>query len=136
MAQEYGSKSNYRYLEDELPEHTALISYETMLKENSCKWQSDDCKVMNWTYHLKDDYFIDPQGVRFSFYAYRKCKDKYRFVREFKEYKANKYDNNFKIDHRAFTKSGNPRKISINEKKRLVKSKERFSLISSILKDL
>ncbi|MDV7758889.1 hypothetical protein GA702_12045, partial [Liquorilactobacillus mali] len=38
----YGSESNYRYFEDELPEHTALIPYGTMLKENSRKWQSDD----------------------------------------------------------------------------------------------
>ncbi|QFQ74133.1 IS1182 family transposase [Liquorilactobacillus mali] len=121
----YGSESNYRYFEDELPEHTALIPYGTMLKENSRKWQSDDRKVMNWTYHPKDDYFIDPQGVRFSFYAYRKRKDKYGFVREFKEYKANKYDNDFQVDHRAFTKNGNPRKISINDAWEYFKAKER-----------
>ena len=29
----YGSESNYRYLEDMLPEHTALIPYSTMLKK-------------------------------------------------------------------------------------------------------
>nr|AJA34120.1 transposase [Liquorilactobacillus mali KCTC 3596 = DSM 20444] len=121
----YGSESNYRYFEDELPEHTALIPYGTMLKENSRKWQSDDRKVMNWTYHPKDDYFIDPQGVRFSFYAYRKRKDKYGFVREFKEYKANKYDNDFQVDHRAFTKNGNPRKISVNDAWEYFKAKER-----------
>lgn len=33
----YGSESNYRYLEDELSQHTALIPYGTMLKENSRK---------------------------------------------------------------------------------------------------
>lgn len=80
---------------------------------------------MNWAYHPKDDYFIDPQGVRFSFYAYRKRKDKYGFVREFKEYKANKYDNDFQVDHRAFTKNGNPRKISINDAWEYFKAKER-----------
>ncbi|GEO79444.1 transposase [Companilactobacillus mindensis DSM 14500] len=80
---------------------------------------------MNWAYHPKDDYFIDLRGVRFSFYAYRKRKDKYGFVREFKEYQANKYDNDFKIDHRAFTKNGNPRKISINSAWEYFKAKER-----------
>lgn len=33
----YVSESNYRYLEDVLPEHTALIPYSTMLKEKSKK---------------------------------------------------------------------------------------------------
>ncbi|USJ87947.1 transposase [Lactiplantibacillus pentosus] len=80
---------------------------------------------LNWAYHPKDDYFIDLQGVRFSFYAYRKRKDKYGFVREFKEYQANKYDNDFKIDHRAFTKNRNPRKISINSAWEYFKAKER-----------
>ncbi|MGK0607437.1 transposase, partial [Enterococcus gilvus] len=38
----YGSEQNYRYLEDELPNHIALIPYSTMLKEQSKKWQSDE----------------------------------------------------------------------------------------------
>lgn len=68
----YGSESNYKYIEDELPDHTALIPYSTMLKENSRKWQSDDRKVMNWQYHAQDDYYVNPDGVRFNFkrYAY------------------------------------------------------------------
>lgn len=36
----YGSESNYRYLEAVLPEHTALITYSTMLKEKSKKWEN------------------------------------------------------------------------------------------------
>nr|NFA51521.1 IS1182 family transposase [Lactiplantibacillus plantarum] len=44
-------------------QRTVLIPYGTMLKENSRKWQSDDRKVMNWDYHEKDDYFINPQNV-------------------------------------------------------------------------
>lgn len=63
----YGSERNYRYIEDELPDCTALIPYSTMLRENSCKWKSDDRKVMNWEYHAKDDYYINPVGVRFNF---------------------------------------------------------------------
>ncbi|WP_157048006.1 transposase, partial [Liquorilactobacillus hordei] len=37
----------------------------------------------------------------------------------------NKYDNDFQIDHRAFTKSGKPRKISINGAWEYFKAKER-----------
>lgn len=124
----YGSEPNYQYLEDELPEHTALIPYGTMLKENSRKWQSDDRKVMNWKYHPKDDYFIDPQGVRFSFHAYRKRKDKYGFEREFKEYIANKYNDTFQVDQQAFTSGGKLRKIKINETWEYFKAKERALL--------
>ena len=65
----YGSEQNYRYLEDELPNHIALIPYSTMLKEQSKKWQSDERKVMNWTYNEQEDYYIDPKGVRFNFNA-------------------------------------------------------------------
>lgn len=43
----YGSESNYRYLEDELPQHTALIPYGTFLKEKSKKWKTDEQKIMN-----------------------------------------------------------------------------------------
>ncbi|GEB28734.1 hypothetical protein ECA02_18290 [Enterococcus casseliflavus] len=35
----YGSESNYRYLKDEIPQHTALIFYGMMFKEQSNKWQ-------------------------------------------------------------------------------------------------
>ncbi|MFT0650849.1 IS1182 family transposase, partial [Lactiplantibacillus plantarum] len=78
-------------------QHTVLIPYGTMLKENSRKWQSDDRKVMNWDYHEKDDYFINPQNVRFNFNAYRRRTDKYGFTRDFKEYIAEKYDENHQL---------------------------------------
>ncbi|AYW48441.1 hypothetical protein C7K38_08740 [Tetragenococcus osmophilus] len=82
----YGSERNYRYLEDELNQHTALIPYGTMLKEQSRKWQSDERKVMNWTYHEAEDAYTDPKGIRFNFHAYRQRKDKDGFVRDLKEY--------------------------------------------------
>jgi len=41
----YGFEANIRFLEDEVPEQTVLIPYGTMLRESSCKWQSDDRKV-------------------------------------------------------------------------------------------
>ena len=55
----WGSQSNYLHLEDELPQHTALISYGKMFKEQSKKWQTDDRKVMNWVYKPKEVFDID-----------------------------------------------------------------------------
>ncbi|MFB9768561.1 IS1182 family transposase [Lactiplantibacillus modestisalitolerans] len=121
----YGSESNYQYLEDELGQHTALIPYGTMLKENSQKWRSDDRKVMNWDYHEKDDYFINPQGVRFSFNTYRQRTDKYGFIRDFKEYVAEKYDENHQLIAGALTPKGNLKKISVNENWEYFKAKQR-----------
>lgn len=63
----YGSESNYRFLEDEMSDHTALIPYGTMLKENSRKWRSDDRKVMNWDYHEQRRLLPGPQGCALQF---------------------------------------------------------------------
>lgn len=121
----YGSESNYRYCEDELGTHTLLVPYGTMLKENSRKWQSDDRKVMNWDYHEKDDYYIDPKGVRFNFNCYRERTDKYGFTRQFKEYIAEKYDENQQLIAAALTPKGYLRRISVNEAWEYFKAKER-----------
>ncbi|WP_232842699.1 IS1182 family transposase, partial [Lactobacillus sp. HBUAS51381] len=121
----YGSESNYRYCEDELDEHTFLVPYGTMLKENSRKWRSDDRKVMNWDYHEKDDYFIDPHEVRFNFNRYSERTDKYGFTRQFKEYVAEKYDENHQLIPAALTPKGNLRRISVNEAWEYFKAKER-----------
>lgn len=110
----YGSESNYRYLEDQLPQHTGLLPYGTMLKEDSKKWKSDERKVMNWTYYEEDDYYIDPKGVRFNFHAYRERKDKDGFIRDFKEYRAEKLDENQEPIPAALTPKGNLRKIKVN----------------------
>ncbi|MCP0888106.1 transposase, partial [Ligilactobacillus sp. WILCCON 0076] len=124
----YGSESNYRFLEDEFDQHTVLIPYGTMLKENSRKWRSDDCKVMNWDYYEKDDYFINPQGVRFNFNAYRQRTDKYGFNRDFKEYVAEKYDDNHQLITAALTPKGNLKRISVNENWEYFKAKQRTLL--------
>ena len=110
----YGSEKNYRYLEDELPQHIALIPYGTMLKERSRKWQTDERKVMNWDYYAEDDYYIDLKGVRFNFHCYRKRIGKDGFVREFKEYQAEKYDENRQVISAALTPKGYTRKIMVN----------------------
>ena len=121
----YGSESNYQYLEDKLSQHTSLIPYGTMLKENSKKWQSDDKKVMNWFYDEKEDYYIDPKGVRFNFNTYRKRTDKDGFTRDFKEYVAEKYDENREEIPGALTAKGYKRKIMINPSWEYYKAKQR-----------
>lgn len=121
----YGSESNYRYLEDDLSSHVALIPYGTMLKENSRKWKSGDRKVMNWDYCEQDDYFIDPKGIRFNFKTYRQRTDKYGFTRDFKEYVAERYDENHNLIAAALTPKGSLRRISVNEAWEYFKAKQR-----------
>ncbi len=127
----YGSESNYRYLEDELPHHTGLIPYGTMFKEQSKKWKTDELKVMNWTYQEKEDYYIDPKGVRFNFYTYRQKKDKDGFSRDIKEYQAEKLDENQKIIPAALTPKGSLRKVSVNPAWEYHKAKQKELLNSS-----
>jgi hypothetical protein len=100
-----------------------------MLKENSRKWKSDDRKVINWYYNDKDDYYIDPKGVRFNFTNYRTTTDKHTFTRDFKKYTAEKNDLNQNINHHALTKSGNVRKIKINYAWEYFKNKRKKLLL-------
>ncbi|WP_339102065.1 IS1182 family transposase [Candidatus Enterococcus clewellii] len=127
----YGSERNYRYLEDELSTHTALIPYGTMHKEKSRKWQTDERKIINWMYHAEEDYYIDSKGVRFNFNAYRKRPDKEGFVRDFKEYQAEKYDENKRVIPEALTRKGNRRKITVNPSWEYFKAKQRELLSTS-----
>ena len=127
----YGSESNYKYIEDELPNCTALIPYSTMLNENSRKWRSDDRKVMNWEYHEADDYYIDPHGVRFNFKRYAYRNDKYKFRRDFRLYQAEKYDENHQVIPQALTPRGNTKYIMVNPQWEHFKAKARESLSNS-----
>lgn len=124
----YGSEANYRFISDTLNATTALIPYGTMLKEKSRKWKSDNSKVMNWDYYEKDDYYIDPQNVRFNFARYSKRTDKDGFVRSFKIYHAEKYDLNSKLVPAALTKSGQLRKITVNPELDYFKNKVKKDL--------
>lgn len=110
----YGSQANYEFLEEEFPELTPLIPYNTYLKEQTKKWKHDPKKVMNWQYHDKDDYYIDTDQVRFNFSHYSRRKDRYNYYRYFKVYKAEKYTADQKIIPEALTPKGNVRTISIN----------------------
>ncbi|WP_353726726.1 IS1182 family transposase (plasmid) [Lactiplantibacillus plantarum] len=127
----YGSESNYRYLEDEFGQHTVLIPYGTMLKDNSRKWKSDDRKVMNWDYYEADDYYVDSKGVRFNFKSYRKRTVKYGFIRDFKEYVAEKLDENQNVVSEALTPKGNLRRIQVNSAWEYFKAKQRDLLSTS-----
>ena len=127
----YGSERNYKFIEDELPNCTALIPYSTMLKENSRKWRSDDHKVMNWEYHAAEDYYVNPQGVRFNFQRYAYRNDKYHFRRDFKVYQAEKYDENHQIIPQALTPHGNTKYIMVNPQWEYFKAKARESLSNS-----
>ena len=109
----YGSESNYRHLEDAHPQLTAIIPYNTYIKEQSKRWQSDDQKITNWTYVESDDYYIDRQGVCFNFHAYRTRTDKYGFERQFKEYVAETKNSDQKTIPEALTKKGNRRRIQV-----------------------
>ncbi len=127
----YGSERNYKYIEDELSDCTALIPYSTMIKENSRKWRSDDRKVMNWEYHEADDFYVNPQGVRFNFKRYAYRNDKYKFRRDFKVYQAEKYDENHQIISQALTPHGNTKYLMVNPQWEYFKSKARESLSNS-----
>ena len=126
----YGSEQNYRYLEEERSNHTALIPYSTMLKETSKKWQSDERKIMNWTYNEKEEYYLDPKGVQFNFNTYRTDTDKADgFVRDFKEYKAEKYTENKEVIQEALIQGGNTRIIKVNSSLEYFKAKQRTLLL-------
>ncbi|MFI3939157.1 IS1182 family transposase [Vagococcus fluvialis] len=129
----YGSESNYRYLEDNFSENIAVIPYGTMIKEKSKKWKTDEKKVMNWNYNDEDDYYIDPKGVRFNFVGYRKRTDKDGFSRDFKEYQAEKYDENKYVIPESLTPKGYTRKIMINPSWEYHKAKQNDQLSNEII---
>lgn len=121
----YGSQSNYEFLEDEFPELTALIPYNTYLKEQSKKWKNGSKKVMNWEYNEGEDYYIDTDKVRFNFSHYSCRKDRYGYKRHFKVYEAEQYTDDHEINPKALTPKGNLRKISVNLDLEYYKAKQR-----------
>ena len=128
----YGSQSNYQYFEDTYPELTAIIPYNTYIKEQSKKWQTDDRKVMNWTYVESKDYYLDPQGVRFNFHAYRTRTDKYGFERQLKEYVAETTTTDQHENNLAYTETGNKRRIQVNSEYEYFKAKQRQLLSDDV----
>ena len=47
-----------------------------MKKEQTRKYKNDPSKLANWFYDEQDDYYLDQNGVRFSFKYYSRGKDK------------------------------------------------------------
>lgn len=126
----YGSESNYTYLENELNQHTAVIPYATMLREQSKKWCCDERKVMNWSYDEIADEYTDSKGVRFSFYTYREKRDSAGFIRYVKEYKANTKNERFEDIKEAYTTKQNIRRIQVNPSWEYFKAKQRQQLLT------
>jgi len=99
-----------------------------MLKEQSRKWQSDDRKVMNWHYFADDDYYIDQRGVRFDFQRYSIRTDKSGITRDFKIYRAEKFDVDHQVVRAALTRTGRTRYISVNPSWEYFKAQQREKL--------
>lgn len=124
----YGSEPNYEFIEDKFGVFDYLIPYNTMLKEETKRWRSDERKVMNWHYNAEDDYYIDPKNVRFNFKRYAYRHDTYGYKRNFKVYEAEKFDEDRKENPNALTKKGNVRKIYINPQWEYFKRKVKTNL--------
>ena len=99
----YGSEYNYTMSLDQF-EKLPVIPYTTYQKEQT----RNPTRSQNWEYNA-NDYYIDHQGVRFSFYRYSKSTDKYGFKRDFKIYRADKHQLSIKLDELAKTPSGRQR---------------------------
>ena len=102
-----------------------------MLKENSRKWQSDDRKVMNWEYHEKDAFYLNPDGVRFNFKRYAYRHDSYGFRRDFKVYQAERFDENHRLIPQALTPRGYTKQIMVNPQWEYFKAQARQSFSNS-----
>ena len=74
---------------------------------------------------------MDYRGGRFNFHTYRPRKDKDGFIRDVKEYQAEKLDDNHQIIPATLTPKENVRKISVNPAGEYHKAKQKELLSSS-----
>jgi hypothetical protein len=79
---------------------------------------------------ILDDYYIDPQGVRFNFQKYVARKDKTGFTRQFHRYLAEAIDENQQPIPAALTKGGRTRYIDVNPEWEFFKAQQRAKLTS------
>lgn len=107
-----------------------LIPYTTYQKEQTRRYQNDPTRPQNWAYHAEDDYYIDHQGVRFSFYRYSSRTDGYGFQRDLKVYQADQHQLTPELDQLAKTPSGRQRQININPTWEYFKSQVQSDLSS------
>lgn len=127
----YGSESNYSALIDQFNK-VPLIPYGMMEKEKKRKYKNDPTKIHNWQYNAEDDYYIDYQGVRFSFKRYSIRHDKYGFERKFKTYEADRVQLTAELDKLAKTQGGNQRQINYNPTWDYFKNQAKEHLTSEI----
>ncbi|MCC4324310.1 transposase, partial [Limosilactobacillus reuteri] len=125
----YGSEYNYTMILDRF-EKQPVIPYTTYQKEQKRKFKNDPTRSQNWEYNAKDDYYIDHQGVRFSFYRYSRSTDKYGFKRDFKIYRADKHQLSVKLDELAKTPGGRQRYMKVNPTWNYYKAKVKDALSS------
>lgn len=125
----YGSEINYQAVIDKF-EKIPLIPYGTYQKEQSRKYQRDPQNINNWTYHDKDDYYTDPDGVVFKFQRYSSRVDKYGVKRDFKVHVADKFQATKKLEQLAKNPKGQQRTKSINLNWEYLKHKAKENLSS------
>lgn len=79
--------------------------------------------MINWYYDEKDDYYLDQNGVRFSFKYYSQRKDRLTGqIRDFKVYEADKFQAAQELEQLVKTKSSHQRQIRYNPNWQYLKS--------------
>ncbi len=69
-----------------------------MLREEKKKFKNDPTKSANWDYNATDDFYVDYQGVYFSFKNYSIRHHKYGFECKFKIYEADRNQPTVELD--------------------------------------
>ena len=127
----YGSEYNYSMLEEEYSDKQYYIPYTMYEKEQTRKYKNDPTKLANWFYDEEDDYYLDQNGVRFSFKYYSRRKDKTTGqVRDFKVYEADEFQLTPELERLAKTKSGRQRQVRYNPNWQYLKEKAKGVLQS------
>lgn len=96
----------------------------------------DPTKSANWAYNATDDFYVDHQGVSFSFKNYSIRHDKYGFERKFKIYEADKNQPTAELDQLAKTPTRRQRKIYYNPTWEYFKNYTKEKLSDPELKDI
>ncbi|MCR5971645.1 hypothetical protein DS743_07540 [Lactobacillus leichmannii] len=82
--------------------------------EKTRKYKKDPTKVANWHYDEADDFYINPQGVRFRFKGYSSKVDRYGYKRDFKIYEADPIQETDELEEASKTPKGYQRRITYN----------------------
>ncbi|WP_283598534.1 IS1182 family transposase, partial [Lactobacillus gallinarum] len=130
----YGSEYNYSLLEKEYSDKEYFIPYTMYEKEQKKKYKKDPTKLANWYYDEKEDYYLDYQGVKFSFKCQSQRKDRSTGstdqVRNFKIYEADETQATSELEQLAKTASGWQRQVRYNPNWQRLKEKAKEVLQS------